>query len=228
MEHLYNTLQTRLVFVRYLTKTQGLYDHLETSLFKPHRERRNLTLSSLQFPQDRSLILPDMASSFPQFKNGEYINEATTGDVPDIRKMVDKAYSKYIDRIGRPPAPMMEDYHSEIEENSVYVLKDSSGSVIGLLVLICKPESGKMEIKNLVIDPKAQGHGYGRVLMNHADSMALLYDIHTIELYTNVRMYENITLYAKLGFSEVERRIEDGFERVYFRKELSHTRILHF
>ncbi|KAJ5242621.1 acetyltransferase [Penicillium citrinum] len=163
-----------------------------------------------------------MASSFPQCKNGEYINEATAEDIPDIRKMVDKAYSKYIDRIGKPPAPMTEDYHSEIEENSVYVLKDNSGSLIGLLVLVCRPESGTMEIKNLVVDPKAQGHGYVRVLMNHADSMALSHGIHTIELYTNVKMYENITLYAKLGFSEVERRIENGFERVYFRKELSH------
>ena len=162
-----------------------------------------------------------MSTFFPQFDNGVCMNKATTEDVPNIREMVDKAYSKYIDRIGKPPAPMTEDYYSEIKENSVFVLKESDGSLIGLIVVTYKSESGKMEIKNLVVDPKAQGHGYGRALMNYAESIALSHNIHDLELYTNVKMHENIPLYVKMGFSEVERRIEDGFERVYFRKELS-------
>jgi hypothetical protein len=33
-------------------------------------------------------------------------------------------------------------------------------------------------------------------------------------------MFENLGLYLKMGFVETGRREEDGFERVYFRKEL--------
>jgi len=33
-------------------------------------------------------------------------------------------------------------------------------------------------------------------------------------------MHENIALYSRLGFAEVDRPMEDGFARVYFRKQL--------
>ena len=42
-----------------------------------------------------------------------------------------------------------------------------------------------------------------------------------IELYTNELMVENIAWYGKLGFKEVERKHEDGFNRVYFRLDLT-------
>lgn len=41
-----------------------------------------------------------------------------------------------------------------------------------------------------------------------------------VTLFTNVKMSENIGFYAKLGFVETGRRMEDGFERVYFYKNL--------
>jgi hypothetical protein len=33
-------------------------------------------------------------------------------------------------------------------------------------------------------------------------------------------MVENLQLYPRLGFVETERRVEDGYRRVYFRKTL--------
>lgn len=150
-----------------------------------------------------------------------FIAEATLDDAPAIKKMVDSAYSKYIDRIGKPPAPMTEDYHEVIRRNSVFVLKDIDGTPTGAIVFMRNDEARTMKIKNLVVDPGAQGRGYGRVLMNYAEEIALSLGLLALELYTNVKMYENIQLYAKLGFSEDRRSVEDGFERVYFRKELS-------
>jgi ribosomal protein S18 acetylase RimI-like enzyme len=41
-----------------------------------------------------------------------------------------------------------------------------------------------------------------------------------IRLYTHERMTENIPYYEKLGYVEVERRVEDGYHRVFFRKTL--------
>jgi hypothetical protein len=33
-------------------------------------------------------------------------------------------------------------------------------------------------------------------------------------------MTENLAFYAKLGFEEIDRRLKDGYRRVYFRKSL--------
>ena len=41
-----------------------------------------------------------------------------------------------------------------------------------------------------------------------------------IELYTNAAMRENIEYYPRLGYKEIGRHEEDGFERVFFRKSL--------
>jgi len=38
-------------------------------------------------------------------------------------------------------------------------------------------------------------------------------------------MVENLALYAKLGFVETERRVEDGFRRVYFSKALDSAEV---
>jgi ribosomal protein S18 acetylase RimI-like enzyme len=41
------------------------------------------------------------------------------------------------------------------------------------------------------------------------------------QLYTNVKMARNIGWYERLGFVETRRGVENGFERVYFRKALA-------
>ncbi len=40
----------------------------------------------------------------------------------------------------------------------------------------------------------------------------------TVTLYTNERMTENIELYKRLGYTETERKTEQGYQRVYMRK----------
>lgn len=134
--------------------------------------------------------------------------------------MVDAAYSKYIERIGKPPAPMAADYHQVIQDDNVFVLRDEQNDVIGSIVLGDDPDSDSIKINNLVVDPRGQGRGYGRVLMEHATSIARSQGRSALTLYTNVKMYENLGLYAKMGFAETGRRTEDGFERVYFRKSI--------
>ena len=45
--------------------------------------------------------------------------------------------------------------------------------------------------------------------------------IPRMDLYTNAKMRENLSLYPRLGWTEVARRTEDGFEHVYFEKSVS-------
>jgi len=42
-----------------------------------------------------------------------------------------------------------------------------------------------------------------------------------VHLYTNEKMTDNLSIYPRLGYVEVARRHEDGFDRVFFEKRLS-------
>jgi hypothetical protein len=52
------------------------------------------------------------------------------------------------------------------------------------------------------------------------EQMARSRAVRRLRLYTNVLMTRNIALYRLLGFAEVERKTENGFERVYMEKTL--------
>lgn len=153
----------------------------------------------------------------PKTIENAVIERAKASDVPCIKSIVEAAYSKYIERMGKLPAPMAADYNKLFEAYDVYVLKVND-EVIGSIILSIETDS--IAVNNLVLDPLAQGRGYGRVLMNHAEDVALERGLTAITLYTNEKMYENIALYKKLGFSETGRRREDGFDRVFFRRSL--------
>lgn len=77
-----------------------------------------------------------------------------------------------------------------------------------------------MGINNLAVSPMAQGKGYGKLLMKFAEDVAKEKRVKKLELYTNVKMVENLVLYKRLGYEEIGRWSEDGFERVFFVKEL--------
>ena len=135
--------------------------------------------------------------------------------------MVVAAYSKYIERIGKPPAPMIADYDEVIRTHEVFILQDEGFEIVGSIVLSVNHETNVVVIDNLVVHPSAQGRGFGRVLLACAEDVARAERCVALMLYTNVKMYENLGMYVKMGFLETERRTEDGFERVYFRKSSS-------
>ena len=145
------------------------------------------------------------------------IEPAQIEDAPIIKSMVDKAYSKYIERLGKPPAPMHTDYENLARKGGVFVLREH-GNILGSIALSKFGYSFK--INDLVVDVSAQGKGYGRMLMEFAEEVASQQGFTAVTLFTNEKMYENIALYKKRGFREVGRRSEDGYNRVYFRKEL--------
>lgn len=161
-----------------------------------------------------------MAASSHVLEDSLAISKATIEDVPVIKSMIDAAYSKYIDRIGKPPAPMAADLHEIIKTHDVYLLGDSKNNAVGSIALESNPESKTIKVDSIVVSPSAQGHGYGRILMNFAEDLARSRNCLALELYTNVKMYENLVLYPKMGFVETDRKAEDGYERVYFRKAL--------
>lgn len=56
--------------------------------------------------------------------------------------------------------------------------------------------------------------------MDFAESFCRAQGKNEIRLFTNQAMFENVAMYKHLGYSETERREENGYRRVYFCKQL--------
>lgn len=146
------------------------------------------------------------------------VRPATVADVPDIEQIVNDAYTPYISRIGRAPAPMTVDYQRLVATTSSASVLVENSSIVGVIVTVAQP--GHLMIENVAVARTAQGRGHGRTLLEHAEQQARALGLLQIRLYTNAAMTENLTLYPRIGYVEVARRSEDGFERVYFTKDL--------
>lgn len=57
--------------------------------------------------------------------------------------------------------------------------------------------------------------------MAFASSLANRNRKQFIRLYTNEKMTESMAVYRKIGFLERERKLEDGFQRVYMEMRIA-------
>lgn len=138
---------------------------------------------------------------------------ATEADLPAIGAVIRAAYARYLDRMDKPPAPMLNDYRADVAAGQVWVLGEP---VIGVIVLIAEGDS--LLVENVAVGPEAQGFGYGRRMMEFADQQARLRGLNRLTLYTNEVMTENIAIYTRLGYRETDRRIEAGYRRIFMEK----------
>ena len=141
------------------------------------------------------------------------IRAATAEDAAAIAAIVERAYAAYVPRIGRRPAPMDADHAGEIARGEAFVL-EREDAVAGVIVLVSGDDH--LVIENVAVDPDSQGLGLGTQLLEFADAVARERGLGEVRLYTHERMTENIALYRRRGFREIERRRERGFARVFF------------
>jgi N-acetylglutamate synthase-like GNAT family acetyltransferase len=148
------------------------------------------------------------------------LRAATEADAPRLREIVRAAYGIYVERIGREPRPMTEDYAEVIRASDVYAA-ESRGETVGLVVLIPGDEEGFL-LDNVAVDPSRKGTGVGRTLLEHAEAKAREAGADSVYLYTHEKMTENLALYERIGYVEYERRQQDsGDHIVYMRKQLA-------
>ncbi|WP_457091086.1 GNAT family N-acetyltransferase [Microvirga sp. P5_D2] len=145
------------------------------------------------------------------------LRAAVPDDVQAIETLVRNAYGKYVERIGKPPAPMTADYRQLVDEGDVWVL-ELDCDVVGLIIL--KSETDHLLLDNVAVSPAHQGRGLGSKLLAHAEAQARQRGFREMRLYTNELMHENLVVYGKLGWSEYDRTEQDGFRRVFMKKEL--------
>ncbi len=147
--------------------------------------------------------------------DGTSIRRASAADLTAIRQLIDDAYTKYIERIGRPPAPMTADYAAALEHSRVWVL-ESGDAIVGALVT--EERADYLLLETIAVAPGAQGSGYGRLLLDRAECDAAELGLTEVRLYTNEAMTENLTFYPRHGYRETGRAVQDGYRRVYFSK----------
>ena len=145
------------------------------------------------------------------------IRPANAADVPAMTRIVAAAYAKYIARIGKPPAPMLDDYAAHVRSRTAWVIEDH-GAVAGLIVLL--PMDDHLLLDNVAVNPALHGRGLGRALMVFAEREARRRGYQEVRLYTHEAMTENLAMYPALGWQETGRREEAGYRRVFFRKPI--------
>ena len=145
------------------------------------------------------------------------VRAARLEDAAVIGDLVRVSYAKYVERLGREPAPMLEDYAALIEAGEVWVLVEGE-EVLGVLVM--RAAEDHLFVDNVAVAPGHQGRGLGRELVAFAEERAEGAGLAEIRLYTNEKMRENLAVYGKLGFEETGRRLDGGYQRVFMRKRL--------
>lgn len=146
------------------------------------------------------------------------LRRATSNDVANIDRLFVDAFDRYVERIGKPPAPMTADHAALLETARVWVIEDEQ-SIVG--VLVTRPHFDHLEIDSIAVDPAAQGGGHGGRLLRRADDDARERGLAEIRLCTNETMTENLEFYPRRGFVETGRGVQDGFRRVFFAKRLA-------
>lgn len=108
------------------------------------------------------------------------------------------------------------DFGRQIAEGHVYAAVVSGGELGGFIVFC--PENGYMVLETVAVHPDHAGQGIGRALIGFCEDRARLSGHSGVRLYTNEAMTEPQVLYARLGYVESARRIEDGFRRIHYEK----------
>jgi acyl-CoA thioester hydrolase len=146
------------------------------------------------------------------------LRRARIEDAPAVATCVCEAYAHYIERIGKQPGPMLEDYAEVIQQSQVHVAVAGS-RVVGAVVLKLTPEGFYLD--NVSVRPAVKGQGVGRRLLELAESEARRLGYDSIYLATHELMTENRALYSRIGYVEYDSRIVNGYPRVFFRKVLA-------
>ena len=107
------------------------------------------------------------------------IRVAETGDVSQMQAIALDAYSVYVEKMGRDPAPMHADLHTHISNDTVFVVM--SGGDIAVYVILCSVND-EWWLDNFATSLNHRGQGIGRLLVIAAEGW-LAHRTHHFHLY---------------------------------------------
>jgi 8-oxo-dGTP pyrophosphatase MutT (NUDIX family) len=172
----------------------------------------SVALDEVEAMAARDSFCPDGLEVFRRWRRWGGIRTAVSADAGWVREVVHAAFKPYVERIGKEPAPMLEDFGEAIARSEVYVT-DERDAVIVLL-----PRNDHLLVEDVAVHPSSQGRGVGTRMMRFAETRATELGLGELRLHANVVMVENHRFYAALGYEETGRAQQDSYDRVFFRK----------
>ena len=145
---------------------------------------------------------------------GALIRLATEADIPAVQNCAQDAYAQYVPLMGQKPAPMVQDFTQVQQNGHLWVTDPFAGFIV------MYPTGTAMHLENVAVLPNHAGQGIGRALIGFCENTARSQGLHRVELYTNIHMTANQIIYPRMGYTEVDRRHENGFDRIYYAKAL--------
>ncbi|TGD90307.1 N-acetyltransferase [Mycolicibacterium sp. CH28] len=146
------------------------------------------------------------------------LRRAHSSDAHAIAALVERAYEKYVPRIGRRPAPMDADHAGLIDTANVWVVALDDRLLASMVTCVM---GDHLLLESIAVAPEAQGRGFGALLLQRAEDDAHDAGLTEVRLYTNAAMTENVAMYPRFGYVETHRAGQDGFRRVFFTKRLA-------
>jgi GNAT superfamily N-acetyltransferase len=144
------------------------------------------------------------------------LRRANSQDALALALCVDAAYRPHLSQTGKLASTLEAYYTQLIVLYQVWVAVVQE-EIIGGLVII--PKGDHMLLANIVVHPEHQGKGVGQALLELADGEALGQGYQEIRLYTNIDMTENIDMYRRSGWTEIQSDMQEG-RRISMRKVL--------
>ncbi|MBT8437107.1 MAG: GNAT family N-acetyltransferase, partial [Gammaproteobacteria bacterium] len=109
------------------------------------------------------------------------IRKAAISDLKDIESCAIAAYTPYVERIGREPAPMVADFAVSIAKGHLYVAQVNN-QIVGFAVFYARQDH--VHLENVAVTPGFQNRGFGRKLIGLVEQRAQRDGYNRIELYT--------------------------------------------
>ncbi len=145
------------------------------------------------------------------------IRSAEPGDACTLRSLTREAYARRAAVLGREPAPMTADYDESVRNHLIDLLY-ANGDCVGFVEMIPQPDH--LLIYNVAVAPVAQGRGFGRRMLLHAENVAAGLGLSEVRLYTNKIFKDNIDLYLRIGYCVCRDECFLGGIRVHMRKSV--------
>jgi GNAT superfamily N-acetyltransferase len=149
------------------------------------------------------------------------LRRAREDEAAAVAALVEAAFARHVEAVGRRPAPMDDDHAARIASGEQWVRDAEPGDGDGLASSIVLVDAGDhLIVNNVAVAPALQGRGLGRALLTFAEAEARRRGLSEIRLHTNAAMADNLLMYPKLGYVETGRESRGGFDRVLFVKPL--------
>lgn len=132
---------------------------------------------------------------------------------PRLLQLLQASYAFMDDRIDPPSSLHRLDAVSlaEKSDNERLILAQDGGELAGCCFL--KPGEDSYYVGKLAVDPRWQGQGIGRRLIDYAALLARQEDRSCLELETRIELIENHRAFAAMGFRKTGEKAHPGYDR---------------